>query len=97
MKSGFPCEIKVVDHSYEIIRQNGVTTLAAFPIGVDVDKILSEVSDGKRLEYTFEEEDLYERILADKEKGRNRFRRFGKVRLHQGSAGETEYFYPGFQ
>ena len=69
LEEWFPVQIKVVDQSYEIIRQNGVTTLAAFPIGVDVDEILSEVSDGKRLEYTFEGEDLYERILADKEKG----------------------------
>ena len=70
LEEWFPVEIKVVDQSYEIIRQNGVTTLAAFPIGVDVDEILSEVSDGKRLEYTFEGEDLYEGILADKRNGR---------------------------
>ena len=69
LEEWFPVQIKVVDQSYEIIRQNGVTTLAAFPIGVDVDKILSEVSDGKRLEYTFEGEDLYERILAEKTNG----------------------------
>jgi trehalose-6-phosphate synthase len=70
LEEWFPVQIKVADHSYEIIRQNDVTTLAAFPIGVDVDSILSEVSNGKRLEHSHKEEDLYERISTDKKYGR---------------------------
>jgi len=70
LEEWFPVQIKIANHSYEIIRQNDVTTLAAFPIGVDVDRILSEVSDGKRLEYKIKNEDLCDKISSDKKNGR---------------------------
>ncbi|MBU2499261.1 MAG: trehalose-6-phosphate synthase, partial [Proteobacteria bacterium] len=57
----------------EITHQEEVTTLGAFPIGLDVDKILAEVSEGKTLEQDPNHDDLYQRIRNDRGAGRTVF------------------------
>ena len=51
LQEWFPVEIRIADQFYEVIHQDSVTTIGAFPIGLDVDNILSEVSEGKELNY----------------------------------------------
>jgi trehalose-6-phosphate synthase len=70
LEEWFPVNIRVVDSRYEIIYQDGVTTIGAFPIGLDVDGILGEVSEDKKLEHSVKGESLYERLLSDQEVGR---------------------------
>jgi trehalose 6-phosphate synthase len=55
-------DIRIADGYYEIGHQNRVTTVGAFPIGLDVDKILSEVTEDKVLSYELGGESLYEKI-----------------------------------
>jgi trehalose 6-phosphate synthase/phosphatase len=62
----FPIRIKVNGTFYEIIHQNSVTTVASLPIGLDVDKILSETSKGKELKHRLGRESLYKRIRKEK-------------------------------
>jgi trehalose-6-phosphate synthase len=69
LEEWFPVEIKVNGEFYEIRYQNRTTKVGAFPIGLDVDHILAEVTPGKELEYTVNGEDLYEKILGDKDGG----------------------------
>lgn len=66
LQEWFPVEIKVKGHFYEIIHQDRVTTIGAFPIGLDVDGILSEVSKEKTLEHETDGEDLYETIRRNR-------------------------------
>jgi len=66
----FPVDIRVSGDAYEIVHQNNVTTVKALPIGLDVDRILSEVSGKKRLNFRLGKESLYRKIQEDKEKGR---------------------------
>jgi len=70
LEEWFPVNIRVVDSFYEISYQDGVTTIGAFPIGLDVDRILSEVPEGKQLDYSIEGESLYEKLLSDRKAGR---------------------------
>jgi trehalose-6-phosphate synthase len=65
----FPVNIRVTGQWYEISYQDRVTTIGAFPIGLDVQRILSEVSAGKRFRYRFESMDIHERISKDKKAG----------------------------
>ena len=58
LQEWFPVEIRVKNHFYEIIYQGQVTTIGAFPIGLDVDRILSEVSEDKTLEHKVNGEEL---------------------------------------
>jgi trehalose-6-phosphate synthase len=69
LQEWFPVEIKVKEHFYEIIYQNQATTIGAFPIGLDVDRILSEVSEEKTLEYEMNGKDLYETICSNRING----------------------------
>jgi len=69
LEEWFPVSIRIVDSCYEISYQEGVTTIGAFPIGLDVDRILSEVSEGKKLEYSVEGESLYEKLFSDRKAG----------------------------
>lgn len=66
LEEWFPVEIRVADQCYEIHHQERVTTVAALPIGLDVDKILSEVGKGKRLNHRLGRDSL--RQVMDKEK-----------------------------
>jgi len=70
LQEWFPVDIKQTRQYYEITHSNGVTTTGAIPIGLDVDKILSEVTPDRPLEHSFDGESLYERIMHDKRNGR---------------------------
>ncbi|MBW2000792.1 MAG: trehalose-6-phosphate synthase [Deltaproteobacteria bacterium] len=70
LEEWFPVKIRVQDQFYEILCQDHLTTIGAFPIGLDVDRILSELSGKKRLNYKIGKEDLYEKIKHDKEAGK---------------------------
>jgi len=70
LEEWFPVEIRIADNVYEIGHQNRVTTVGAFPIGLDVDKILAEVSEEKVLDYDRGGESLYEKIEEDRAAGK---------------------------
>ncbi len=70
LQEWFPVEIRISGQFYEIIHQDSVTTIGAFPIGLDVDKILSEVSAGKTMEYKLDGENLHDKLKDDRTKGR---------------------------
>jgi trehalose-6-phosphate synthase len=73
LQEWFPVEIKITGRFYEIIHQDSVTTVGAFPIGLDVDRILSEVSEGKTLHYNLGLESLYDKLTADRKRKRHIF------------------------
>jgi trehalose 6-phosphate synthase len=56
-----------------VIHQDSVTTIGAFPIGLDVDYILSEVAEGERLNYELGGKSLYKQINNDRKAGRHIF------------------------
>jgi trehalose 6-phosphate synthase len=70
LEEWFPVDIRVADRFYEISYQDQVTTIGAFPIGLDVDNILFEVRKGKRLSYRVKKENLYKKIKHDKSEKR---------------------------
>jgi trehalose-6-phosphate synthase len=70
LQEWFPVEIKIKDQFYEVIHQDSVTTIGAFPIGLDVDYILSEVAKGERLDYKLGRKSLYRQINNDRKAGR---------------------------
>ena len=70
LQEWFPVGIRITGQFYEVIHQDSVTTIGAFPIGLDVDHILSEVSERKRLGYKLDGESLYQQISNDKKAGR---------------------------
>jgi len=70
LQEWFPVEIRIKDKFYEVIHQDWVTTIGAFPIGLDVDYIISEVAKGERLSYEFGGKSLYQQISNDRKKGR---------------------------
>ncbi|MDY0042609.1 MAG: trehalose-6-phosphate synthase, partial [Desulforhabdus sp.] len=69
LQEWFPVEIKVAQQFYEIAHSNGITTVGAYPIGLDVERILLEVAPERRLSYRWRELDLYQQIVEDKRKG----------------------------
>ncbi len=69
LEEWFPVKIRIEGEFYEVSHLDKITTIGAIPIGLDVGRILSEVSRGKRLEYTLGRESLYKRILRDKKNG----------------------------
>ena len=70
LQEWFPVEIRIKDQFYEVIHQDSVTTIGAFPIGLDVDHILSEVAKGERLNYELGGKSLYRQINNDRKAGR---------------------------
>jgi trehalose-6-phosphate synthase len=70
LQEWFPVDIRVVGQYYKITHPDGITTVGAFPIGLDVDKILSQVSREKTLNYQLGGEDLYGKIVDEKKKGK---------------------------
>ncbi|MEJ2236630.1 MAG: trehalose-6-phosphate synthase [Syntrophobacterales bacterium] len=70
LQEWFPVEIRITDQFYEVIHQDSITTIGAFPIGLDVDNILSEVSEDKKLNHDWSEQSLYSRISEDRNAGR---------------------------
>jgi trehalose 6-phosphate synthase len=73
LQEWFPVDIKVSGESYEIRRQGLVTTVAALPIGLDVDRILSEVTARKRLKHRLRGEPLSVELERDRSAGRTIF------------------------
>ncbi len=69
LEEWFPVEIRINGQFYEIAHQDHMTSIGAFPIGLDVDKILSEVSERKKLDYRLGRESLYEKINNDRKSG----------------------------
>jgi trehalose-6-phosphate synthase len=70
LQEWFPVEIRIKDRFYEVIHQDSVTTIGAFPIGLDVEYILSEVAEGERLNYEVGGKSLYKQINNDRKAGR---------------------------
>lgn len=70
LEEWFPVDIRVGDRSYEIHRRGGVTTVGAFPIGLDVDKILAEVAPGKSLDHEVEGRQLRKWIQEKRGRGK---------------------------
>jgi trehalose-6-phosphate synthase len=70
LEEWFPVDIRVGDRSYEIHRRGGVTTVGAFPIGLDVDKILAEVAPGKTLDHEVEGRQLRKWIQEKRGRGK---------------------------
>jgi trehalose-6-phosphate synthase len=70
LQEWFPVQIKVVDRYYEITCQDRVTTIGTFPIGLDVNRILSEVADEKVLEYETGQGNLRDSIRDHRKRGR---------------------------
>jgi trehalose 6-phosphate synthase len=70
LQEWFPVEIRVAQQFYEINHSNGVTTVGAFPIGLDIDSILPEVRMEKRLNYQWQQRDLYDQMAEDRRNGR---------------------------
>jgi len=69
LEEWFPVEIKVAGQAYEIWHQGRVTTVGALPIGLDVDKILAEVSEDRALEYPLDGGSLQDSMMEEKAKG----------------------------
>jgi trehalose-6-phosphate synthase len=69
LEEWFPVTIRVSGQYYEISYQDRITTIGAFPIGLNVDKILPEVAGGKKLEYEHGGISLSERISIDRRAG----------------------------
>jgi trehalose 6-phosphate synthase len=70
LEEWLPVNIRVVDTRYEISYRDRVTTIGAFPIGLDVDRILREVAGGKQLEHSVDGENLYDKLVMDRKEGR---------------------------
>ncbi len=69
LEEWYPVKIRIEGNHYEIIHHDSVTTVGAFPIGLDVDRILSEVREGRHLSQISEGESLYSKIQRDKNQG----------------------------
>jgi trehalose-6-phosphate synthase len=70
LQEWFPVDIRVRGRFYEIIHQDSVTTIGALPIGLDVDRILSEVGEDKKLDFKLGKESLLKKINEDKKAGK---------------------------
>ncbi|NTW35383.1 MAG: trehalose-6-phosphate synthase [Syntrophobacteraceae bacterium] len=54
---------------YDVTHPNGITTLGVFPIGLDVGRILGEVSGGQVLEWEDDSGSLRDQIARDRARG----------------------------
>ena len=70
LEEWFPVRIKVNGEFYEVFRQDRVTRLGVFPIGLDVDNLLAEVSPRKTLRHRVGKKSLSEMIDNDKKTGK---------------------------
>ncbi len=69
LQEWFPVQIRVVGGFYEIAHQDRVTTVGQFPIGLDVDRILKEVSENLVLDAETDRGSLRENIDDQRKKG----------------------------
>jgi trehalose 6-phosphate synthase len=93
LQEWFPVEIKITDQFYEVIHQDSVTTIGAFPIGLDVDNILAEVSEGKRLNHDWGGDSLYIQITNDRKAGRYIFGGLERCDYTKGLAARFNVFH----
>jgi trehalose-6-phosphate synthase len=69
LEEWFPVEIRISGQFYEITHQGLITTIGALPIGLDVDRILSEVTERKHLSHKLGRQNLRNRVLREKKQG----------------------------
>jgi trehalose-6-phosphate synthase len=69
LQEWFPVQIRVVEGFYEITHQDRVTTVGPFPIGLDVERILKEVSENHVLDVETDRGNLREEIEDQRKKG----------------------------
>ena len=69
LEEWFPVGIRMSGQFYEITYQDRITTIGAFPIGLDVDKILSEVTGDRQLTHKLGGQNLLSRIRQEKSRG----------------------------
>lgn len=96
LEEWFPLKIRVNGQFYEIFHQDSVTTIGAFPIGLDVDRILCEVSAKKRLGYRLGSESLYQKINNDRKAGRYIFGGLERCDYTKGLIERLGIFYSAF-
>jgi len=96
LEEWFPVKIRVNGQFYEIFHQDSVTTIGAFPIGLDVDRILCEVSAKKRLSYKLGSESLYQKINNDRKAGRYIFGGLERCDYTKGLIERLGIFYSAF-
>jgi trehalose 6-phosphate synthase/phosphatase len=70
LEEWFPVDIRIEGEFYEITYRDHTTTVGVFPIGLDVDTILSEVSPTKALTYRLGKESLYKNITNHRKQGK---------------------------
>ena len=70
LEEWFPVDIRINDQFYEVSYGDRITTIGAFPIGLDVDRILAEVKGPKKLNHRVMKKELYRMICDDREKNR---------------------------
>lgn len=70
LEEWFPVDIRINDQFYEVHYRDRVTTIGALPIGLDVDRILSEVRSSKKVKYRFRKQSLYNLITKDRQKNK---------------------------
>jgi trehalose-6-phosphate synthase len=73
LEEWFPVEIRISGQFYEITHQGQITTIGAFPIGLDVDRILSEVKGERELSHRLDGQSLYSRMQREKKQGMHIF------------------------
>jgi trehalose-6-phosphate synthase len=93
LEEWFPVNIRIEGQFYEVAHQEGVTTIGAFPIGLDVDKILSEASKGKTLKQKLGKESLANKIENDRRKGRYIFGGLERCDYTKGLVERLSIFY----
>jgi trehalose-6-phosphate synthase len=93
LEEWFPVKIRVSGKQYEISYQDRITTIGAFPIGLDVDKILSEVADGMKLEFQHGPRSLGELISGDRKAGRVIFGGLERCDYTKGLVERLEIFF----
>ena len=69
LEEWFPVGIRMSGQFYEITYRDRITTIGAFPIGLDVDKILSEVTGDRQLSHRLGRQNLLNRIRREKSRG----------------------------
>ena len=70
LEEWFPVDIRVNDQFYEVYYGDRVTTIGAFPIGLDVERILSEVKGAKKLNHRFKKLNVRKMMEEDRRKNR---------------------------
>jgi len=97
LEEWFPVKIRMNGRFYEIEHQDQVTTIGAFPIGLDVDKILAEVTDKKKLRYRLGRASLAEKISRDKASGKYIFGGLERCDYTKGLVERLDIFQHAFQ